>query len=86
MFKLDFDDSPREALLHGFIKGLSAPAVLFNSELAPPLPPITPIMPPQSTPSSAVRGDWATVGNDLKKVIDAHGSTAATQRACYPAG
>lgn len=81
MFSIDFKDGQTDSLLHGFIKGLSAPAVLFNLEEAPPVPAVEQVLPPKSSPAKSLRGDWAAIGNDFRKVIDAHGSTTATEAA-----
>lgn len=81
MFNIDFKDSQSAALLHGFIKGISAPAVLFNLEEAPPVPAVKQVSPPQLSPAQSLRGDWVAIGSDFKRVIDAHGSTTATEDA-----
>jgi hypothetical protein len=73
MFLIDFQQSPRRAFLHGFLKGLAAPVMLFHAEAPLALPSITPLPVRRVSDAEALAGDWRRVGADLGAVIARHG-------------
>jgi len=76
MFLIDFKHRQSQAFLHGFVKGLAAPIMLFNVEGAPGIPRVDPVALPQRTDREALAGDWRRVGDDLRAVITRHGEAA----------
>lgn len=76
---IDFSASSVRAFRHGFLKGLSAPAMLF-CDFAPPAIPtvgaVSPIAPPDGPEAVRLARDWQTIGRDLSRVL---GYEVATQ-------
>jgi hypothetical protein len=72
MFVIDFKKTPRQAFLHGFVKGLAAPVMLYHSEPAPGLPLPMYISLPAVPSEKALAGDWLRIGNDIQNAINKH--------------
>lgn len=66
MFILDLHSTPKNAFLHGFVKGLAAPVTLYHSEPAPGLPDIRPVAVESVGAATWMRRDWMRVGADLR--------------------
>ncbi len=73
MYILDFENSPHQAFLHGFAKGLAAPVCLYHIE-PPPVIPHTFITPPSLTVRQAIESDWARVGSDFNEAVSRYGA------------
>jgi len=78
MFTLDFRSSRRGAFVHGFLKGMASPAMLYHREDAPKIPKFVEIKPPSYPIAGALAGDWVRIGADMSKVIERDGK-ATTQ-------
>lgn len=76
MFLIDFHHTPQQAFFHGFLKGLSAPVMLFHAEPAPGVPPIGSVMLSTVSPGQSLADDWRRIGADLSAVISRHGEGA----------
>lgn len=76
MFLIDFHQTNRKALLHGFVKGLGAPVLLYHREPVPPVPATKYVTLASVTPSVALAADWLKVGNDIRNVMQRHGQAA----------
>lgn len=85
MFLIDFDATPTKALVHGFVKGLGAPVVLYHMEPAPVLPAITYLSAPTTSLDQELASDWRRVGADLQNVVSRHGQTPSEQTSCTEA-
>lgn len=72
MIILDFSNTSKQAFKHGFMKGLSAPVMLFGQFTVPPLREIKPITPPSINDEQALANDWKAIGMDFNKVIVNH--------------
>lgn len=72
---INFSDTPVKAFYNGFLKGLSAPIMLFGRFNMPELTEIRPIHIENLTIEQALSKDWNAVGSDLKKVIEINGKT-----------
>ena len=67
--------------MHGFLKGLAAPIMIFSDWRAPDLPAIPTVEAPQAVPIQQVlAADWHRIGADLANVVSAHGNTKQTTR------
>jgi hypothetical protein len=80
MVIIDFSATPKQALRHGFIKGLSSPIMLFDHFDAPPAQEVKQIAMPIISPAQALINDWRTIGNDLNKVIANYGKIPVQDR------
>ncbi|SJM94996.1 hypothetical protein [Crenothrix polyspora] len=73
MLIIDFKSTPKRAFIHGFLKGISAPFMLFGQFSAPPKRKIEQITAPNLTAKQALENDWKVIGADFYKVIDTYG-------------
>lgn len=73
MILIDFNGSPAQAFRHGFLKGLAAPALLFNVDAVPAPIAVAPLTVPPRTDAEALAGDWQRVGDDLRRALARHG-------------
>ena len=69
---VDFDDTPREAFVRGFWKGLGAPYLLYGEFELPPLPDLPPLDLPLIDAQAAIAHDWRKVGQDIRAAMDAY--------------
>lgn len=76
MYLIDFSSPPKRAFVRGFLKGLAAPVMLFDVEVAPALAPVEVIRAPDRTDAQALAADWRRIGGDLRAVMARHGQTA----------
>jgi hypothetical protein len=76
MFLLDFTHSPGSALLHGFMKGLAAPVVLYHQEYAPAVQNLTPVVVPSGHVTDRLAEDWSRIGVDMNNAVARYGSPA----------
>ena len=72
MLIADFDDTPREAFVRGFWKGLGAPYLLYGEFDMPPLPEIQAVDLPLTDAQAAIAQDWRKVGQDIRAAVDAY--------------
>lgn len=72
MFIIDFRQTRREAFVHGFVKGLGAPALLFHCEAVRAVPSVLQVSASHNPIDQALLGDWYKVGNDFKTVVARH--------------
>ncbi|OYU10394.1 MAG: hypothetical protein CFE38_17890 [Comamonadaceae bacterium PBBC1] len=72
MFSLDFAQTPRKALLRGFLKGMAAPAYIYHVKDLPNLPSVLTVDIPNVDVSKALASDWRAIGLDFDKVIAAY--------------
>ena len=72
MFSLDFAQTPRKALLRGFLKGMAAPAYICHVKDLPNLPSVLTVDIPNVDVSKALASDWRAIGLDFDKVIAAY--------------
>lgn len=71
MFIIDFQSDDREALVHGFLKGLAAPVMIYHSEAAPKAVEVHYVEPEYvDTAADAARSDWLQVGRAITKAIE----------------
>jgi hypothetical protein len=75
MLLSDFSQSPAKAFLKGFLRGMAAPAYIYHTESAPPIPEAITIHTSSLNASSALASDWRAIGLDFDRVIAAHGET-----------
>lgn len=66
---IDFNDSKAGALAHGFLKGLAAPVMLFHTEAAPKVPPVTFLQPVMRSDFESMQHDWKMIGSDMQSVV-----------------
>lgn len=79
MFLIDFNHSRKKAFVHGFVKGLAAPVMLFHFEYAPVVPQVPYLMPTTMPIHDVLANDWLRIGEDMTRVIERHGkATEAT--------
>jgi len=78
MVIIDFSNTPKQAFKSGFIKGLSAPIMLFGRFNAPNLPKINTISLPTINTEQALSNDWKVIGNDFSNVIARYGKETDT--------
>jgi hypothetical protein len=67
MILIDFYASPAKSFLHGFMKGLAAPLVLFGRFQAPELPEVMTVSATASV--NGMSRDWISVSHDLSTAI-----------------
>ena len=84
MFILNFHHTQIEAFVHGFVKGLGAPAVLFHNEPAPTVPQVVMVSAPQTPIDQVLPGDWRKIGSDFDTVIAANGKTTSPTKTNEP--
>ncbi len=72
MFLIDFRLPAHRAFMHGFMKGLGAPVLLFHTEMAPDVPLVSPLAAPTRPIDQTLVGDWYRVGADMQAVIARH--------------
>lgn len=77
MFILDFRSNRQNAFVHGFLKGLASPAMLYHREDAPTIPQFVEIKPPSYSIAEALAGDWVRIGTDMSKVIEQNGKVSS---------
>jgi hypothetical protein len=81
MYLLNLSALPRQAFMHGFLKGLAAPIMIFSDWRAPDLPTIPAVEAPRAVPTQQVlAADWHRIGADLANVVSAHGNAQQTTR------
>ena len=80
MFIIDFKNGPARAFMHGFMKGLASPVVLYHVESAPAIPKISYVYPSNTTIAEAIAGDWQRIGTDLYNVISSNDPTQIKQQ------
>jgi hypothetical protein len=73
MVIIDFNETKKQAFMHGFSKGMAAPVMLFGGFTAPTLPEVQQIIPPSVNDADALEGDWRNIGMDFNNVIKRHG-------------
>ena len=81
MFLIDFIKTPKESFARGFIKGLSAPALLYHTEQAPTLPNVVYLAPQTISPADSLASDWLKIGNDFKVVVEKYGQEQSAIKA-----
>lgn len=73
MYLIDFDSTPAKAFLHGVMKGMAAPVMLYHREPAPAIPKV--LIKPQANKLSVqqqLANDWLKIGGDLAAVMERH--------------
>ena len=68
MFVIDLDSTAKDAFVHGFVKGLAAPACLYHSEPLPKLVDVATVVCKAETPTQRMANSWRSVGDDMRKV------------------
>lgn len=70
MSLLDFNDTPKQAFVNGFMKGLGAPLMLFGTYNAPALAPLQMIPLSKTSQMKSLHNDWLRVGMDLRTAVN----------------
>ena len=74
---LNFSQTPKQAFVSGFIKGFTAPSVLFGQRKIPKLHEVRMISIPQINDAEDFKNDWQVVGLDLTKAIEIYNAKNA---------
>jgi len=72
---MNFESTPMQAFTHGFVKGLTAPVMLFGQHRAAPVKIPAMIQPSQTTIEDDLTGDWANISADFHLAIGAYEPT-----------
>lgn len=62
----------KRSFARSFLRGLSAPALVYSRHTPNHLPDVAMIEPPNYPISRAMASDWARIGADISKVVGAH--------------
>ena len=73
--------SPRQAFVRGFWRGMAAPMMLFVHQHAEALPRVAMIEPPKHGPGGPQADDWARIAGDFRRAIGRHQTQQTTSAA-----
>ena len=65
MIIMDFSHTPRQAFANGFMKGFTAPTMLFGQHEIPKLQEVSMIPMPNENIAQALGEDWKKIGLDF---------------------